>query len=47
MDYVYASFGGTVLFRWRLHRVRRRRNQLRRAEWLLGDERADRPLGLP
>jgi hypothetical protein len=42
-----VAFGGTLLFRWRLHRVRRRRNQLRRAEWQLGDERADQSLGLP
>jgi hypothetical protein len=32
-----VAVGGTLLFRWRLHRVRRRREQLRRAEWLLDD----------
>jgi len=28
---------GSLLFRWRLYRVRARREELRRGEWLLGD----------
>ena len=30
-----VAVAGTLLFRYRLHKVRRRREQLRRAEWLL------------
>ena len=33
--------GGWLLFRWRLLRVRRRREQLRRAEWLLDPKLGD------
>ena len=32
-----VAVAGTLLFRYRLHKVRRRREQLRRAEWLLDD----------
>jgi hypothetical protein len=30
-----VAVAGTLLFRYRLHKVRRRREQLRRAEWLI------------
>jgi hypothetical protein len=32
-----VAVAGTLLFRYRLHKVRRRREQLRRAEWLLDE----------
>jgi hypothetical protein len=35
-----VAVAGTLLFRYRLHKVRRRREQLRRAEWLLDDGNA-------
>jgi hypothetical protein len=31
------AFGGPILYRWRLYRIRRRRAHLRRAEWVLSD----------
>jgi hypothetical protein len=33
-----AMVAGPLLFRWRLRRVRARREQLRRAEWMLPQE---------
>jgi len=37
---------GPVLFRWRLRRVRARREALRRAEWMVGED-ACHPVAVP
>ena len=42
---VAALLAGPLLFRYRLRRVRARRDQLRRAEWMLGhDQDVDAPI---